>query len=121
MRFSNDVVAELKTRLLRTKTNGFKFTDAEAKDAASVLGLSVEQVLKWNQNVHTHYKPYEHEKESHMEKIEAFLSGAKGKVHFVYVLSCCEKYSFRQCRHQGHTKGYGKNVWGLFHGIKDTV
>ena len=77
MRFSNDVVAELKTRLLRTKANGFKFTDAEAKDAASVLGLSVEQVKQWNQNVHKHYKPYEHEKESHMEKIEAFLSGAK--------------------------------------------
>ena len=94
MRFSNDVVAELKTRLLHTKANGFKFTDAEAKDAASVLGLSVEQVQKWNQNVHIYYKPYEHEKETPMEKVEAFLTSSK--VHFVYVLSCGEKYSFRK-------------------------
>ena len=77
MRFSNDVVAELKTRLLRTKANGFKFTDAEAKDAASVLGLSVGQVQKWNQDVHIYYTPYEHEKESALEKVEAFLSNTK--------------------------------------------
>ena len=77
MRFSNDVVAELKTRLLRTKANGFKFTDAEAKDAASVLGLSVEQVQLWNRDVHAYYKPYGHEKESHMEMVEAFLSSKK--------------------------------------------
>ena len=77
MRFSDDVIAELKARLLRTKANDFKFTDAEAKDAASVTGLSVEQVQKWNQDVHIYYTPYEHEKETPLEKVEAFLTSKK--------------------------------------------
>ena len=112
MRFSDDVIAELKARLLRTKANDFKFTDAEAKDAASVTGLSVEQVQKWNQDVHIYYTPYEHEKETPLEKVEDFLSNTKvclnhyniNIIHYQIPLFVC-------LGNPGHAKRYGKNVW----------
>ena len=77
MRFSTEVVSALKGRLLRAKANGFRFTDAEAADAARETKLTVEQVRLWSKDVHTYYKPYEDEKMSHMDKIEAFLTNAK--------------------------------------------
>ena len=85
MRFSTEVVSALKGRLLRAKANGFRFTDAEAADAARETKLTVEQVKHWVLNTHTYYRPYEDEKMSHMDKIEAFLTSAKVSYSIIFI------------------------------------
>ena len=76
-RFSNEIISVLKARLLRTKDNGFTFTDTEAADVARETGLTTEQLRVWVKDVHSYYVPYEHEKMSNLQKIEAFLSSTK--------------------------------------------